>query len=166
MKANVSFKVICLASAMFAGCNNTELKKTTPASVYGDRANHLSENRLMSYDSLYNSMECEDEGAEDKASAIIKRTDSLLSSLIIQLRDCQKDTVLINPLLVLLERGQQSYKAEAETAAELIYWSYGTASMTGERVVAKKCCYLKELEKKLSFYMAINEKIHGTIIMN
>lgn len=116
------------------------------------------------YDSLYFSIECDDKESEIDSKQLEQRIDSLLSSLLAELRKSKIDTTIVNPLIEVLEFQQNKYKAEAASSADLIFWSYGVASMTGERVVARKCYYLKELQRKFSLISAASEKIHGTVI--
>ena len=116
------------------------------------------------YDSLYVSIECEESEYEEKKKSIEMQIDALLDTLQIQLKRCNKDSTRVNPLIELLAKERYSYKSDIGKSAELVFWSYGVASMTGERVVAEKCYYLRELNNRYYFYLAICEKIKGTLL--
>ncbi len=116
------------------------------------------------YDSLYTSIECDDNKIEVRTKQLENKIDNLLSSLQLDLQKSNKDTSLTNPILELLRVEKKNYKSNIETSADLVFWSYGVASMTGERVIARKCFYLKELQSKENFYLSIADKIRGTLI--
>lgn len=116
------------------------------------------------YDSLYTSIECNDNKIEERTKQLENEIDSLLASLREDLHKSNKDTSLTNPILELLEVEKKNYKSSIETSADLIFWSYGVASMTGERVVARKCFYLIELQRKKNFYLSIVDKVSGALI--
>jgi hypothetical protein len=116
------------------------------------------------YDSLYTSVECDDNKIELRTKQLENEIDSLLSYLQSDLQKSNKDTLLTNPIVELLQTEKKNYKSNIETSADLIFWSYGVASMTGERVVARKCFYLRELQKKKVFYLSIADKVRGSLI--
>lgn len=88
----------------------------------------------------------------------------MLSKLILDLEQSGKDSIRVNPLIEFAEFERANYKPTITNSANLIYWSYGSTSMTGERVVARDCYYLKVLGERGDFYLAIIEKVNGTLI--
>lgn len=116
------------------------------------------------YDSLYNTFECEDDDINISAKLLESELDSLLVNFQKDLRKSNKDTSLINPLLELLLEEQKQYKLNIKNSADMIYWSYGVASMNGERKVARNCFYLKELQRKKILYLSIINKVKGSLL--
>lgn len=119
---------------------------------------------VTSYDSLYASIECDDNKIEERTKQLENEIENLLYSLQSELQKSNKDTLRTNPIIELLQKEKKNYKPNIETSADLIFWSYGVASMTGERVIARKCFYLKELQRKKNFYLSITDKIRGALL--
>lgn len=117
-----------------------------------------------SYDSLYKSFDCNSSVADSQIIHLEIVIDSTLKEYIKELEISKKDTTVVNPLIELFREQYNSYKSILTSESELIYWSYGKASLTGERIVASTCYYLKKLQEKYFFIKALHEKIQGTLL--
>lgn len=90
--------------------------------------------------------------------------DSLLSLLADRLQKSGKDSILVNPLVNLIQQERKSYQSSPIQESELVFWSYGVAAINGERVVARDCFYYKAILRKWRFYLAIEDKVEGTLL--
>lgn len=112
------------------------------------------------FDSLFEAIECDDIDISKLEVSI----DSLLFSLADRLQKPGKDSAMVNPLVNLIQQERKSYQSSAVQESELVFWSYGVAALNGERVVARDCFYYKALLRKWQFYLAIEDKVEGTLL--
>lgn len=116
------------------------------------------------FDSLFEATECDEVEMETGTTKLEVSIDSLLSLLADRLQKSGKDSILVNPLVNLIQLERKSYQSSALQEAELVFWSYGVAAMNGERTVARDCFYYRALQQKWKLYLAIEEKIEGTLL--
>jgi len=157
MKKIISILILFIA---LTGCKNTTIKGNN------EHPENLKSSSIISgrFDSLYRAIECETENIQPEILSTEKKIDSLFDETLLKLTLSKKDTIFINPLKLFLEKNRNGYRIEISNKAELLFWSYGVSSMQGERRVARDCYYLYELRKRYQFLLAINEKIHGTLL--
>lgn len=124
--------------------------------VFGNK--HDSVNNR--FDSLFEAIECDDIDISKLEVSI----DSLLFSLVDRLQKSGKDSTMVNPLVTFIQLERENYRSSVVRESELVYWSYGVAALNGERVVARDCYYYRSLQQKWQFYLAIEEKVYGTLL--
>lgn len=112
------------------------------------------------FDSLFEATVCDDIDISKLEVSI----DSLLFTLADRLQKSGKDSTMVNPLITLIQLERKTYQSSAIQESELVFWSYGVAAMNGERVVARDCFYYRALQRKWQFYLAIEDKVEGTLL--
>lgn len=157
--------IVCCLGCANNGGKNDILGNSSVKKVEGNKdtaIKHLSSKRV--FDSLYAAIECNEADAEEKAGRLEGRIDSLLTTMLSALEKSNYHSGRVVPFLELLKKERVGYKSAISSSAELVFWSYGTTSMQGERKVAGNCYYLKELERRYAFYLAIWEQINSTLL--
>ncbi|MGB4772745.1 MAG: hypothetical protein WBP58_14875 [Chitinophagaceae bacterium] len=129
--------------------------------VVHDNKHDSANNR---FGSLFEATECREVDIETGVNKLEVSIDSLLSLLTDRLQKSEKDSTMVNLLVNLIQLERKTYQSSAIQESELVFWSYGVAAMNGERVVARDCFYYRALLRKWQFYLAIEDKVEGTLL--
>ena len=144
---------------------NSELFSQDSDSILNNTNN--SKNQLLKktevlrtpFDSLMSLIDCDDSNYDKKIAFLKRDIEFKLSSMINKLTASKLDTKRSAPLISLLKIELKTYDESVENEASILFWSYGIASMQGERVTSRRCLYLRSLRRKQFFISAINEKV-------
>lgn len=116
------------------------------------------------WEKLLKSLDCNDANYEKDRQALKKSIEFQLNSMIKKLSLYKKDTMRSKPLIAALNQELKTYEATISNEASMLFWSYGVASMQGERVVSRNCYYLTALRKKLTFIKALSQKMESSFL--
>ena len=106
----------------------------------------------FTYDSLYKKIECDDSKFEIESKILEDSIRNYISEQLNNLENKISDTVILKSVDEVFKEESENFTQRATKEADLIFWSYGVASYTGERKVAKNCYYLQELKRRFGLY--------------
>jgi hypothetical protein len=159
----MSLVVGLLNSSVFAKSKSILFKNMPDTSKAPALQNQIGNNN--DFDNLLKEIDCDDTNYEKDMKGLKKNIEEQLNSMIKRLLAFKKDTIRSKPLIAALTSELKTYESEIDNEASMLFWSYGVASMQGERVVSRNCYYLTALRRKRAFIKAINEKIEGSLLM-
>lgn len=125
---------------------------------------HSNTQSVNKSDLIEDYLDCEDENFESIKKQYLDSIAIIKADIISYTSTSKLDSIRKNAFITILKNSDSSFNNFFISESDLIFWSYGSTSTTGERRVSANCYYLHLLKNRMELMKFLLSKIQSTAI--